>query len=255
MKELKGLEIFDISNNVEINEDIYLKIRTSAPIFEAVSSVFNHSTYIMDFREKEFLFVSSNKLFLSGYNKKEVLEKGFLFFLDVIPKQDLTKVLHFLKCGSEFYHNLAIEKRFDYILEFEFELLDITKLKRKRVCQKMTPLHIDNDGSICLVLCVLFLSVSKNNNNTAIIRHRDLPEQYRLSQNENHWKKISIEELNFKEIQVLQLTAQGFTNKTIAEKLALNINTIKYHKKNICQKLNANTCVEALSIAAHFGYL
>lgn len=52
--------------------------------------------------------------------------------------------------------------------------------------------------------------------------------------------------LTEREIDVLQLIARGFTNSEIANKLFISVNTVKYHTKNIFEKLNASNRVEAI---------
>ena len=43
--------------------------------------------------------------------------------------------------------------------------------------------------------------------------------------------------LSPREIEVLDLTEQGYTNQEIAESLSLSVETIKTHKKNIRKRL------------------
>ena len=47
--------------------------------------------------------------------------------------------------------------------------------------------------------------------------------------------------LTEREREVLQLLAQGLTNKEIAEKLVITTNTVKRHLKAIFEKLNVHT--------------
>lgn len=63
------------------------------------------------------------------------------------------------------------------------------------------------------------------------------------------------EELSHREIEVLQLIAQGFINKEIADKLNISINTVLSHRKNITAKLGIKS-VSGLSFYAMMnGYI
>ena len=65
----------------------------------------------------------------------------------------------------------------------------------------------------------------------------------------------SQEELSPREIEVLQLIAQGFLNKEIADRLNISINTVLSHKKNITAKLGIKS-VSGLSFYAMMnGYV
>jgi DNA-binding CsgD family transcriptional regulator len=52
--------------------------------------------------------------------------------------------------------------------------------------------------------------------------------------------------LTEREIDVLKLISYGFTNAEIADRLFISVNTVKYHTKNIYDKLQASSRIEAL---------
>lgn len=52
--------------------------------------------------------------------------------------------------------------------------------------------------------------------------------------------------LNKKQLEVLQLMANGMTDKAIASEIRISFDTVKYHKKNIFKKLNVNCTIEAV---------
>jgi DNA-binding NarL/FixJ family response regulator len=51
------------------------------------------------------------------------------------------------------------------------------------------------------------------------------------------------------ELAILSMTAQGYSNKTIAQKLYLSYHTVKAHLAKIFKKLNANDRTHAIYIA------
>jgi DNA-binding NarL/FixJ family response regulator len=55
--------------------------------------------------------------------------------------------------------------------------------------------------------------------------------------------------LTEREEQLLSLLASGLSNKAIARSLSLSENTVKYHLKNILQKLNVHNRTEAAAYA------
>jgi LuxR family maltose regulon positive regulatory protein len=64
-----------------------------------------------------------------------------------------------------------------------------------------------------------------------------------------------IEPLTTRELQVLQLIADGATNQEIANELVLAINTVKKHISNIYGKLSADNRVQAVAHARNLGLL
>ena len=61
--------------------------------------------------------------------------------------------------------------------------------------------------------------------------------------------------LSEREIEILKLVASGKSNQSIADQLSISENTVKYHLKNILQKLGVSNRTEAVTIAMQKGYL
>ena len=61
--------------------------------------------------------------------------------------------------------------------------------------------------------------------------------------------------LTCREIELLRLVAEGMSNRAIAQALSVSPNTVKYHMKNILQKLNVQNRTEAVSYAIGIGLL
>lgn len=65
----------------------------------------------------------------------------------------------------------------------------------------------------------------------------------------------SIEALTPRELEVLQLIAQGLNNKRIAERLTVNERTVKFHVSTILSKLEVSNRTEAVTSAASRGLI
>ena len=63
------------------------------------------------------------------------------------------------------------------------------------------------------------------------------------------------EPLSEREIEVLQLIAEGLTNPEIAARLYLSLNTVKVHTRNIYGKLDAHNRTQAVARARALGIL
>jgi DNA-binding NarL/FixJ family response regulator len=64
-----------------------------------------------------------------------------------------------------------------------------------------------------------------------------------------------IEPLTDRELQILTLTAKGFTNKAIGKQLGISDRTVQNHLANIFQKLNAESRTEAVMRAVSLGLI
>ena len=68
-------------------------------------------------------------------------------------------------------------------------------------------------------------------------------------------KESWIEQLSEREIEILMLIAEGSSNKEIAEKAHLSLNTVKAHTRNIYRKLDVNSRTQAIVKGKALGIL
>jgi len=64
-----------------------------------------------------------------------------------------------------------------------------------------------------------------------------------------------IEPLSRREMEVLQLIAEGYSNKEIAQKLYLSLRTIKYYSTGLYNKLGGDNRMQAVIRAREAGLL
>jgi LuxR family maltose regulon positive regulatory protein len=64
-----------------------------------------------------------------------------------------------------------------------------------------------------------------------------------------------VEPLSERELEVLQLITQGLTNREIASRLYLSLNTVKAHTRNIYGKLAVHNRTQAVTTARALGIL
>ena len=68
-------------------------------------------------------------------------------------------------------------------------------------------------------------------------------------------EKAGVDDLCSRELEVLELAAQGMINKDIASQLCISEHTVRSHLANIFRKLGAETRTEAVSLAFKKGLI
>ena len=63
------------------------------------------------------------------------------------------------------------------------------------------------------------------------------------------------EPLTNREREVLELLAQGFSNKLIAQRLHISEHTVKFHVSSLYTKLGVSSRAEAVSRGARYGLI
>lgn len=76
-----------------------------------------------------------------------------------------------------------------------------------------------------------------------------------MSQIDPGKQKTAVEELTERELEVLELVAQGYTNKAIGVQLGISDRTVQGHLSHIFDKLRANSRTEAVMRAVSRGWL
>ncbi len=69
------------------------------------------------------------------------------------------------------------------------------------------------------------------------------------AQDENALTRAGIEPLTRREVDVLKLIVQGYTNRQIAEELSISTRTVEGHRSNLSDKLGLHTRVELVRYA------
>lgn len=67
--------------------------------------------------------------------------------------------------------------------------------------------------------------------------------------------KFTPEALTVREVEVLRLIAQGYTNSQAAEMLCISVRTVEYHRSNLTAKLNLRSRVELIRYAEENGLI
>ena len=68
-------------------------------------------------------------------------------------------------------------------------------------------------------------------------------------------RDLPLEALTRKELRVVQLLAEGYSNGAIAEKLFISDSTVRTHLRNINSKLDAHSRTEAVALSRRFGLI
>ena len=82
-----------INTDIQIPDSEYAKTDVCIVMADALARNTNHSLYIIDYHRKNFLYVSSNPLFLCGHSPEEVQQKGYAFYFEVVPSDEINRLM------------------------------------------------------------------------------------------------------------------------------------------------------------------
>jgi len=222
-------------------------------LFDSFSRLTQVSFYVIDYYKKGFVYVSDHPLFLSGHTREEVLNMGQEFIFKVISEEDVNRIAAITWQAFEIFHTYPMDSREKISVSFDFGLIQPDK-RSILVNQKMTPICLTESGHVWLALYVVTLSTKTAPGIITIMVDGESID-FTLSPQTNKMIKKEVLSLSKREKEVLQLSEQGCNNEQIATKLFIDINTVKFHKRNIYSKLEVKNITEALICARNNGLL
>lgn len=238
---------------VEESETIPEALAYNASTLDAIARVSGQSFYVIDYHKKGFVYVSPNPLFLCGRTPEEVLKKGYYFYEEIMPEEDLEMLLEINRIGFGLFRSMPIDTRINHIISYDFRLIQ-SNHQHLMVNHKLTPILLTTTGEIWLALCSVSLSTSNEPGNVFIRIDGEL-HHFRYSFAGKRWREAEIVKLSEREKEVLQLSAEGYANDEIGEKLFIDVNTVKFHKRKLFEKFNVKNIAEAITFARNHWLL
>lgn len=238
-----------INHSFDVKEDDYVQAKVCISMADAMARNTNSSLYIIDYNQKNFLYVSPNPLFLCGYTPEEVRGKGYGFYFEVVPAEEIRMLFEINEAGFYLFGRHSSEEKYGMTIEYDFHIKACDG-RFRLIHHKLTPVLLDKDGYMWLALCTVSLSPASVPGNVLMTcKHR--PVHWAYSFEGQRWKELPNVVLTDRETDILQLAVKGFSNTEIGEALFVDANTVKFHKKKLFQKLHAKNITEAISIASN----
>lgn len=219
-----------------------------SPQFQRLQVFSNQAIRILDTSSMKYLYISESIKELTGFTAKEVEAGGLLFAYKLTHLIDIFRLakatLKVKAALKKLSYDEKMSARFSFDVRFTCKDGTVKKVLQNchilKVNQKQEPL-------------LLFFA------STDITAYKsDTYMNYSLSVYDADKGFVTIlkdsiaEEncpLSVRELEVLNQTASGFSTKEIADKLTLSLETVKTHRRNMLQKVNAKNTIEMVRLA------
>ena len=241
-------DFFIPTNAIEnIPEEEYEKITPLVSTLDSLTRVLYQSIYVIDYYKKNFLYVSDNPLFLCGLQPHEVKKKGYSFYFEYVPEEEVRMLLEINHAGFDLFQKTPVDNRIQLSISYDFHICDAKQ--KILINHKLTPILLATNGNIWLAACVVSLSSQKEAGNIEA-RIAGQLDYWSYSMERRQWERKNNVTLSQRDKNILSLSARGFTMDEIAEKLLFSVSTIKSDKQKLFEKLGVTNISEALSIAS-----
>lgn len=175
-----------INHSFDVKEDDYVQAKVCISMADAMARNTNSSLYIIDYNQKNFLYVSPNPLFLCGYTPEEVRGKGYGFYFEVVPAEEIRMLFEINEAGFYLFGRHSSEEKYGMTIEYDFHIKACDG-RFRLIHHKLTPVLLDKDGYMWLALCTVSLSPASVPGNVLMTcKHR--PVHWAYSFEGQRWK-------------------------------------------------------------------
>ncbi len=236
---------FSRKNTVDfLSEEEYAQSGNYLETLRAVCRLSYMSMYIIDYERKEFEYVSDNPLFLCNHTPSEVMAMGYAFYFKYVSEEDLEMLIRVNEIGFEFFNRTPLQERKNYSISYDFNLQN--GKHKILINHKLTPIFITSEGKIWKALCVVSLSSHDVSGNVLLSKTGE-DSFWELDLDLGVWNKIDKSRLTERELQTVRLHAQGLTIGQIADRMCIAVDTVKFHRRKLFDKLHVKNMGEALA--------
>ncbi len=246
-------DFFTTTNAVgKIQESDY----RDAQFFINAAKSFARSThqcvYVIDYFKQGFIYVSESLAHLCGKTSEEIMDMGYELYIRHVPSKELVMLTEIKETGFKFFYNIPVEERMNYIITYDFHL--VNDKKKILIHHQITPLALNEDGRVWLALCTISMS-SHNMPGKIVMRKDGCDVYYEYNIKYKRWEEKRMLALNDIEKDILRLSAQGYTIADIANHLFKSVDTIKGYKRLLFKKMDVRNIAEAVSTATNYRML
>lgn len=213
---------------------------------KAIANGLHQCLMLIDCRNRAILFASNNIYKICGIRSEEATAIGFEFFTRIIVEEHLPIIQDIDVSISHFIKDAGWEDVGNCVLSYDYHVRN-GKLKRL-VNQKVIPLTVNQKSDISLAICIISPMTGRFTGRI-LLTSTDKGITYEYSRSRKLWEVRQEICLTENEKEVLTLTAQGHTANEIADVMRRSLNTIKYYKRSIFDKMGVEKATEAISYA------
>lgn len=233
----------------------YSVLEKHVSMLERLNVVESSSISIFDLYKKDHIFLSRGFEVQLGWSLNEIEKVGHQYIDSRVHPDDL----HGLLESGIYYLRMA----FNEVPNNEwknYKVMSDYRVKNAqgnyvRVIEQHVCLEFDKRGNVWLDLSIMDLNPDQD----LTIPFRSRLMNFKTGELFEYKPIVDSEkimnQLSFREKEVLKLISTGMVSKQIADKLFISVNTVNTHRQNIIEKLKVSNTAEAIRYAAEVGWL
>lgn len=205
------------------------------------------NVFMINCLENRFDFIPVLPTYISSFAKEDISKMGMDFLQQISIPEDQKILQAVYSIILNFYQNLPFSDRLVHTLNFDFHTFNKANKPVLLNC-KITPVQLTDSGNIWRAVCNITLSLNKTSGNIQI-SSAESENIFLYDLKQNRWETSQRKTLTPKELDVFRYYLQGLSIQEIADKIFLSVDTVKWHRRKLLEKLNVADINEALAYA------
>ncbi|MDR1122331.1 MAG: LuxR C-terminal-related transcriptional regulator [Dysgonamonadaceae bacterium] len=215
-------------------------------LLKTVFDAFGETVYVVDFKRRNFRFVSNRGIFLCGHSPDEVKQSGYDFYHEAIHQKDYQLVAKIHQVIVDYFsHPDTPISDLAYIV-FDFR---ISGYKGKlMLSHKVMPLLVVNNR-VLTAICIASRSASETSGNLIAYYNGNKNFCCQYSFENELWEQKPLIEISSEEWDILNLSKQGIKEKEIADIIGISHQVLRNILSSIYRKMNVHSKIQAVIFA------
>jgi len=238
----KALSILKVNCDVALDQSILQILHSD--FFQHYHLLTEQVCFLLDYRTMKYLYVSENVTGVSGYSIDRIYTEGIDYLGQHYHPDDVDKLPFIFKTLTDRLSRLTPDKILKCRLSYDYRVR-YADGKYRRLLQDNIPLVLDDKKNVVYGIIIM----------TDISLHKTIDSiNYKIVSYLTPERPVTLLEgtvgadpgnkLSGREKEVVRLTAEGFSQKEIADRLSISIQTVKTHRKNLIRRLNVKNSAE-----------
>jgi len=211
------------------------------PFFKKLIHVTDQSVLIVNHSTFTYEYVSESILNLTGHPSSEFITKGLNFGFSLMHADDVHDLQtivfpEYSRCLSELSYDQKSRFKLSYTYRLQKAMGNFVQ-----VLQQSIPLSFENGKALLGLVVAIDISAFKKDNQ---VSYRNVLFQEDGTPAVLSQSRCNSDPFSLRELEILQTTANGLSEKQIADTLSLSIHTIKTHRKNMLKKAGVKNAAE-----------
>ncbi|MBR1785217.1 MAG: helix-turn-helix transcriptional regulator [Bacteroidales bacterium] len=217
---------------------------------KAFANLSYQGVYLIDLPDDRIIYHSNSPVLWPGFSDEDWERPASYIFQHAVPDEEIILFDRMADTLRSSYSMVKKEIHNQFVVTFNFHINNGNRLTAVNL--KLTMIDSNEESRLLLGL----ISPPVESDNASIIAgDRGAGHYYRYNPRTGVWEAQNVAPLSENELTMLRLSMQGYSMESISKLMRRSLDTVRFYRKQVFNKLNVKNISEAISYAFHYGMI